>query len=501
MSEVQKNVAAALEQLKTLQAKMHAYHHAMSMIYYDSVTTAPEGTDEGRGETLSILSGESHALFASPETDAMLKTLEANSDALTPEIRRQAELLRRDYQKLNCIPQDEYMDYQKLVNRAQTVWHQAKGANDFASFAPYLEKLIAAKKRFASLSDPEKAPYDVLLDEYEPGMTRSVLDRFFAQLRSDIVPLIESIRGEHAEIRDDFLFRFYPADGQRRLADRVMEVMGIDRRHCGLGETLHPFTLEFNNKDVRITTNYDEHNLISSLYSVVHEGGHAIYELHSPDAFENTCLAGGVSMGVHESQSRLYENILGRSRAFVSVIFPICREIFPEQLADVAEEEMYRAVNKCVPSLIRTEADEVTYCLHVMVRYEIEKGLFDGSIQVADLPKVWAEKMQAYLGVSVPDDTHGVLQDSHWSGGDFGYFPSYAIGSAYGAQIAAKLSETLDLDEAIRSGRIPDITARLSDGLYRFGRLYNPAELIERFCGKPFDPSYYTAYLTKKYRG
>lgn len=493
-------VEAAEKRLQLLQAKMHAYHHAGSMIYYDAVTTAPDGTDEGRGETLSILSGEEHALFASPETDEILSTLEAHPEQLTPVLRRQVELLRQDYRKLSCIPQDEYMEFQKLVNRAQAVWHQAKGANDFASFAPYLEKLIAARKHFAERYDPDKAPYDVLLNEYEPGMTTSELDRFFAQLRADIVPLIEEIREEHAQIRDDFLFREYPVEGQRELANRVMAVMGIDRSHCGLGETLHPFTLEFNNKDVRITTHYDTHNLISSLYSVVHEGGHAIYELNSPDEFERTCLSGGASMGFHESQSRLYENILGRSRAFLSVVDPICREIFPEQLKDVTEEELYRAVNKCTPSLIRTEADEVTYCLHVMVRYEIEKGLFDGSVRVSDLPQIWAEKMKAYLGVHVPDDTNGVLQDSHWSGGDFGYFPSYAIGSAYGAQIAAKLSETMNLDATIRNGRLPEITARLRDGLYRYGRLYNPSELLERFCGEPFNPSYYTEYLRKKYK-
>lgn len=491
----------ALSRLKALQAKLHAYEHAENIIYYDAVTVAPADTDEGRGETLGVLNGEAYALFATPETDRLLAFLEERADALTPELRRQTELLRRRYRKMSCIPQEEYVEYQKLVNSAQHVWHRAKEENDFPAFAPYLQRLISMKKRFAELYDGAKDPYDVMLDEYEPGMTRAALDPFFERLRADIVPLIEKIRGAHAAIRDDFLYREYPAAGQRVLADELMTLMGVDRRHCGLGETLHPFTITFNNKDVRITTNYDERNLAGSLYSVVHEGGHALYELNTADEFEGTCLAGGVSMGIHESQSRLFENVIGRSRAFVSVVYRKCREIFPEQLRDVTEEELYRAVNKCVPLLIRTEADEVTYCLHVMVRYEIEKGLFDGSIRVAELPAVWAEKMNAYLGVSVPDDARGVLQDSHWSGGDFGYFPSYAVGSAYAAQIAAALSKALDIDACVRNGEIPKITALLRDGLYRFGCLYDPAALLGRFCGEPFNPTYYTKYLTEKYEG
>jgi carboxypeptidase Taq len=338
-----------------------------------------------------------------------------------------------------------------------------------------------------------------MLDDYEQGMTRVELGRFFTDLRAKIVPLIESIRDEQAAVRDDFLYRYYPVEGQRKLADRLMEVMGIDRSHCGLAETLHPFTMTFNKNDVRITTHYEENSLASSIYSVVHEGGHALYELNTADEFENTCLAGGVSMGIHESQSRLYENIIGRSRGFAAIVYRISREIFPEQLADVTEEEFYRAINKSVPSLIRTESDEVTYCLHVMVRYEIEKALFDGTVAVADLPAVWAEKMKAYLGVDVPDDARGVLQDSHWSGGSFGYFPSYAVGSAYSAQIAAKLAELIDFEGCIARGEISKITDVLREGLYRFGCLYDPGELLTRFCGKPFDPTYYTDYLVKKF--
>lgn len=293
-------------------------------------------------------------------------------------------------------------------------------------------------RKFAGYYHPEMAPYDALLNEYEEGMNVETLDAFFAQLRQTIVPLIEKIRATK-QIDDAFLYRHYPVEIQRKLSDYLMEVMGIDRTHCGIAETEHPFTTNFNNKDVRITTHYFEDNLVSSMFSVIHEGGHALYELGADDCYNYTALAGrGVSMGIHESQSRFYENIIGRSPAYVHAVFPKLKELFPEQLADVDEEMFYRAINKAEPSLIRTEADELTYCLHIMVRYEIEKQLIGGTLAVKDVPAEWKRLYKKYLGVDVPSDREGCLQDSHWSGGSIGYFPSYALGSAYGATDAAQ---------------------------------------------------------------
>ena len=324
------------------------------------------------------------------------------------------------------------------------------------------------------------------------------LDAFFAQLRQTIVPLIEKIRATK-QIDDAFLYRHYPVEIQRKLSDYLMEVMGIDRTHCGIAETEHPFTTNFNNKDVRITTHYFEDNLVSSMFSVIHEGGHALYELGADDCYNYTALAGGVSMGIHESQSRFYENIIGRSPAYVHAVFPKLKELFPEQLADVDENMFYRAINKAEPSLIRTEADELTYCLHIMVRYEIEKQLIGGTLAVKDVPAEWKRLYKKYLGVDVPSDREGCLQDSHWSGGSIGYFPSYALGSAYGAQMLHKMQEEIgDIWADVAKGDLSKVTDWLRSHIHRYASFKKPGELFESVCGK-FDAKYYTDYLTEKY--
>ena len=324
-----------------------------------------------------------------------------------------------------------------------------------------------------------------------------MVEFFFGRVREGLVGFIHNF-GVLPLMDESFLHLEYPAAQQKAFADYLMEVMGLDRSHCGLGETEHPFTLEFNNKDVRITTNYDLHNVASSMYSVLHEGGHALYELGIRDDLQYTCLAGGVSMGVHESQSRFYENLIGRSRSFVEAIYPKVQEFFPQQLGGVSAEQFYRAVNKAQPSLIRTEADELTYCLHIMVRYELEKRMFDGTLTAHDLPAEWNRLYKEYLGVDVPNDRQGVLQDSHWSNGNIGYFPSYAIGSAYGAQYLLELSKELDVDAVVRSGDLTPINNWLEENILKYVCMKEPVALFESVCGK-FDPDCYVAYLEKKF--
>ena len=490
-------IERALQQLELLQKKLYAYHCADSSLYLDAVTTAPSDTSEGRGVAMSILAGESQKLMTCPETKALLDELSARAGELDLVHRREVEELRRSCEQLTRIPADEYMAYKELCNRADDVWHKAKTQDDFALFCPVLQELVDYNRRFAGYYDASKAPYDALLNEYERGVDRKMLDSFFATLREGLVPLIHKI-GEKPQIDDSFLHQEYPAAQQKAFADYLMEVMGLDRSHCGLGETEHPFTLEFNNKDVRITTNYDEHNVASSMYSVLHEGGHALYELGIRDDLQYTCLAGGVSMGVHESQSRFYENLIGRSRPFVEAIYPKVQEFFPRQLGGVSAEQFYRAVNKAQPSLIRTEADELTYCLHIMVRYELERRMFAGELTAHDLPAQWNRLYKAYLGVDVPNDREGILQDSHWAGGSIGYFPSYAIGSAYGAQYLRQMQKDFNVSAAVATGRLTQINRWLEEKIWKYGCMKDPTPLFESVCG-PFDPTCYTAYLRDKF--
>ena len=324
-------------------------------------------------------------------------------------------------------------------------------------------------------------------------------DEFFAQLKRTIQPLVRRIVTEGKAPAAAFLQNTWPLEAQRRLSAYLMGLLGLDPGHCQLGESEHPFTNELYKGDVRITTHYHENDLASSMYSVIHEGGHALYELHIADRLAYTCLSGGATMGLHESQSRLYENYLGRSLPFIRCIWPELTKLFPAQLAGVSAEQFYKAVNQCRPSLIRTEADEVTYCLHVMVRYELEKRLLSGSLAVADLPAAWNAQMKELLGVEVPCDAQGVLQDIHWACGDLGYFPSYALGTAYGAQIMAKMRSELDVDALLEAGHFAPINAWLEDRIWQYGKEKSPAWLLQNACGAPFDPRYYTDYLVEKY--
>lgn len=491
-------VAQALEALEKYQRTMSAYNHALGVMFHDASTVAPSDSWEGRGKTMEIMSQITYDLETAPENVAMIEYLEANADALTPQQCRQVEVLRKSYDQMRKVPAEEYVAYSVLMNEAQNVWEKAKNENDFASFAPVLQQIVDYNRKFAGYYDPQKAPYDALLNQYEEGLNMETLDAFFSQLRQVIVPLIAKVQAAPA-IADRFLFRHYPVAVQRRLSDELMKVMGIDRSHCGIAESEHPYTTNFNNKDVRITTHYHEDNLVSSMFSVIHEGGHALYELGAEDQYNYTVLSGGVSMGIHESQSRFYENIIGRSQAFVHAVFPKIQELFPEQLKDVDEAMFYRAINKAEPSLIRTEADELTYALHIMVRYEIEKQLIAGTLTIDDVPKEWNRLYKEYLGIDVPNDTMGCLQDSHWSGGMIGYFPSYALGSAYGAQMLHKMEEDLgDIWTDVAKGDLTKVTGWLKDKIHRHASFIKPDELFRSVCGE-FDAKYFTDYLTDKY--
>ena len=489
---------AALAVLKKLEQTRAAYGHAMGLMYLDATTTAPSDTTEGRGITMGIMSQITYDLIANPDNGDMLDYLEAHLDELDPQSRREVEVTRESYDQIHRIPADEYVDYSVLLNEAQAVWAKAKVNDDFAAFAPYLEKIVAFNRKFAGYYQPDMAPYDALLNEYEKGLNTKTLDAFFSQLRQAIVPLIAKVKAAE-QIDDSFLYGHFPIEQQKKLSDYLMAELDIDRSHCGIAETEHPYTTNFNNKDVRITTHYYENALAFSMYSVLHESGHGIYELGCDDCYNYTALSGGVSMSIHESQSRFFENLIGRSEAFCKHIFPKVRELFPEQMKGVDADMFYRAVNKAEPSLIRTEADELTYSLHIMIRYELEKQLIGGTLEVKDVPAAWNRMYQEYLGIEVPNDKEGCLQDSHWSGGMIGYFPSYALGSAYGPQMLRQMElEVGPIYGDVAKGDVSKVKGWLKEHIHRHAGFYKPEQLFEMACGK-FDAKYYTDYLTEKF--
>lgn len=493
------NIKEAIEKLYEMQSKLSAYEHAAALLFYDGATTAPKGTAANRAHTLSILSTEIYKISTSDETIGLLEFLDERKDELSEKDARIVYLALKDIKEMKQIPMEEYVAFQELLVEADDVWHRAKEESDFASFCPILEKIFEATTRFARYCAPEKHPYDYCLNKYETGLTMEKCDEFFAALKEKIVPLIKKIAAA-PQVDDSCLHGDFDEHKQEKFSYELMKTMGIDLDHCGLGTTEHPFTTSLgSHHDVRITTNYDRENLSFSMFSVIHEGGHALYDMNSADDLAYTLLDGGVSMGIHESQSRFYENLLGRSEAFIHHIFPKMVECFPEQMQGYSAEEVYKAINLVTPSLIRTEADEVTYCLHVMIRYELEKRVIGGTLAVKDLPAEWNRLYKEYLGVDVPDDRRGVLQDSHWSGGGIGYFPSYALGSAYGAQLLAKMKESVDVEKCLTEGNFAPINQWNREHIWKWGCLKEPGELLENALGEKFDPHYYTDYLEKKY--
>lgn len=487
-----------MDPIRAIEKKIYAYNYALSLINVDEATVAPSESVAGRGEAVEVLSMALYGLITGPELaqrldEAARQPLDSQAAAEVRELRRACELYA-------AIPAGEYARDTRMFTDSQNAWHKAKANNDFASFAPWLEKCVEARRRWAQHFAPDQEPYAFWLDRYQPGLTTRQADAFFAELRQHIVPLLAEIQAKGTPPRTDFLRQRWPLEGQRRLSNYLMKTLHLPPEHCVLGETEHPFTQQLYDEDVRITTHYSEESLLFSMYSVIHEGGHALYELHIDPRLRYTVLAEGSCTGIHESQSRLFENYVGRSRGFLHFLWPELTRLFPEQLADVTEEEFYRAVNQAQPSLIRTEADELTYPLHIMVRYELEQRLLNGDLAVRDLPAAWNRAYKEYLGVDVPDDAHGVLQDVHWSAGDIGYFPGYALGTAYAAQMVHQMKQAFDFDGCCARGELEPVIHWLDKHIWRYGKEWEPDALIRSGCGGEFDPRIFTAYLEQKYR-
>ena len=491
-------LSEAIEKLNELEKAAYALGHAQSILFVDGDTVAPKNSWKGRGKALSYVGELMYRQLVNPETGEVLETILQHKDETDEVTFRRAEVMKESYDDLHILPMEEFVAYQELTNESSAVWHDAKEKSDWNMFAPYLEKLIAARRRFASLKDPAKPAYDILLDQYEKVAVMADLDPFFRTLREELSPVIREVAAREKPV-PAFMKGPWPVAQQRIFSDKLMALEGLDPLNCAIGETEHPFTGGPNKWDIRITTHYHEEDPFSSMYSVIHEGGHALYEMDVRDDLQFTGLAGGVTMGVHESQSRFYENIIGRSRAFCAPLLKILKEVFPEQMKGVTEEELYSAINLSKPSLIRTEADELTYSLHVMIRYELEKAMIAGNLKVADIPGEWNRLYKDVLGVDVPDDRRGCLQDSHWSTGYIGYFPSYALGSAYGAQMLRQMEKTVDVWETVAKGDLSPVTAWLTENIHQYGALKKPQDLLPAAMGGPLDATVYTDYLKKKF--
>lgn len=492
------------EQLQPYLDKSYAYGLALTMISWDNSTVAPPMAIENTAKAIGFLSGEHYRALINDEVKQLLKALSEPQEqaSLTFSEKGIVKSLTKEFKRLAAIPPEEFQAFQTLLARAYPVWERAKKENDYASYAPILAQIIEFRKKFAAYQQKEgQKLYDVLLDEFEEGFNMKILDGFFAKLRDALVPLIQQIREKADHIPDGFLHQDYDIARQKDFCRYLAEYIGFDFNRGVMGESEHPFTTELHNHDVRITSHYFKNSLDSAIFSIIHEGGHGLYEQGIDDAITKTPIGHGTSMGMHESQSRLYENNLGRSPEFWQPLYGRLQETFPVQLKEISLEQFCRAVNRAQPSLIRTEADELTYPFHVMIRYEIEKTIIEDKVDPEMLPALWNQKYQEYLGVTPSTDTEGILQDMHWAGGDFGYFPSYVLGSAIAAQIFHHLETVMPVKQYLREGTLAPIREYLREHIYRFGGAKNTQEILRDMTGEEFNPDYYISYLTEKYGG
>ncbi|MEI7024376.1 carboxypeptidase M32 [Paenibacillus sp. y28] len=491
------------EAFRKLVKKIHSYHETLGVLYWDLRTGAPKKGVEARSEAIGELSAEMFKLTVSDEMKGCLEVLlaPANLGSLSRVERKMAEECKEEYDRSQKIPPDLYQAYVVLASQAESIWEEAKENNDFAMFQPYLEKIVAMKQQFIELWGYQDHKYNTLLDMYEPGMTVAKLDELFGQLRDRLVPLVEAIARSESKPETKFLKQTFDVAKQKQYSLYMLGQLGYDFDAGRLDESVHPFATGLNPGDVRITTRYLEHDVVSALFGTIHECGHALYEQNVSEELIGTNLCEGTSMGIHESQSRLWENMIGRSKPFWSRYYSELQKLYPLQLGGVSADDFYRGINVAEPSLIRIEADEVTYNLHIIIRYELEKALFNGDLQVADLPAAWNAKYEEYLGIVPETDADGVLQDVHWSGGDFGYFPSYALGNMYGAQMIKRLrSELPEFDSLIAAGNLAPIRSWLIEKVYRHGKLLTPGEIIVQVTGEELNPVYLAEYLEEKYK-
>lgn len=473
-----------------------------ALVSWDQQTYMPPGATAAKARHLELLSRLAHEMATSDETGRLIAAAEQAVNGAAPDSveASMVRVARRDYDRARKLPTDLVSELTRVQAVAHEAWVKARATNDFSVFAPYLTKLLELKHREIDCKGYAAHPYDALLDNFEIGLTVADVEGMFADLRQELVPLVRAISERLTLVDDSCLHQDFPEAQQEQFAMLVAEKFGFDTTRGRLDRTVHPFCTSFSRDDVRITTRFDHTWLNPALFGVLHETGHGMYEQGSAATLEGTTLCGGASLGVHESQSRLWENVVGRSYGFWTYFYPRLQATFPSQLGKVSLDTFYRAVNRVEPSFIRVEADEATYNLHIMIRFEIERDLFAGKIAVADIPAVWNAKSQDYLGIVPPTDALGCLQDIHWSFGGFGYFPTYSMGNLLSVQLYdAAVATHPDIPTQIASGEFGTLLGWMRDHIHQHGRKFEGKELIQRATGEAMQSRSYVRYLKAKY--
>lgn len=491
--------AELYNEYKTKMQQIADVKYASAVLQWDQETYLPPKGNEYRGRQIATLNELAHQQFANEKTGALLNELLGKND-LSPTQKRNIELSHHDYTRAQKFTGSFVRTMSETVNKAFHAWIQARKENSFAAFEKPLHELITLKKQEAAILGYTDHPYSALMNDFDKGLNVTITDKIFAGLKPQLLNLLQLIQSK-PQVDDSFLHQQFDKDSQWKFGMEILKRMGFDFEAGRQDISEHPFTTNFNNADVRVTTRIDENDFTNMTWSCIHEGGHALYEQGLPGNEYGLPLGEYCSLSIHESQSRLWENNIGRGIAFWQHNYPLLKSYFGTQLGTISVEEFYKGINKVVPSLIRTEADEVTYHFHVMIRYEIEKLLIAGEINTADIPAYWNEHYKKYLGVVVPDDKRGCLQDVHWSHGSFGYFATYSLGSLYAAQLYAAIEkEKGSLKETITSGDSATVLNWLSSNIYQYGRFYTSEELCNKATGEPLNSTHFINYAHEKYK-
>ena len=492
----------ALDELTKRIKQINLLSSCMSLLGWDERTYMPPKGAGNRSEQQSLLAGIGHEQFVSTEINDLLSEVEGSdliSDPLSPTAVNIREI-RRAYDKRVKIPKDLVEELSKTATLAEHAWDQARKNSDFSEFAPWLSKMMDLRRREAEAIGYEKEPYDALLDNYEPGETGQNIAEVFKNLRKDLLPLVEAIANSPKKPDISILEREYPVELQKKFGRMASEAIGFDYEGGRIDVTTHPFCTTIGPGDVRILTRYNPNHLGQALFGTLHESGHAMYEQGLLPEHYGMPMGDTISLGIHESQSRLWENIVGRSYAFWQHFFPKAQEMFPQALGNVKLDDLYFAANDVRPSFIRVEADEATYNLHILIRFEIEHAIFSGELKIEDIPGVWNEKFTRYLGITPNDNSQGCLQDVHWSAGLIGYFPTYTLGNLYSAQFYTKAKADLgNLDTEFAKGNFSGLLGWLRENIHSQGQRYRAVDLVKEVTGEPLSHKYLIDYLKEKY--